>query len=506
MKLAAGILLLGVMAAVAAEPEIRIVFPKEGGRFPAGQTVTYVMGSVKPADAALTFNGQPVDVFRKTGSFVLMAPLREGANTLAFQSGKTAVRRTVTVAAPSVPDAEEVVPFTTAPIGVLTNERVTISCKAPEGYTLQAKIGGIPFPLQYDPERKWYSAGFSSAKSMTVDVSFLLIKPEEKGGRPKRVLMEAEGGGDRHWQVIPETRTFPGPTITVKDRWPSYRVTGKLFEVRMRSQPNDGETLGFPRPGISLAATGYRDGWLRCVVDGREGWVPLSSVTENKKKVKPVTTLEDLSVGFPARPAPGKKPGDILVVLDPGHGGTDTGALGPGGTMEKEANWKQAKAIEKALKAAGFKVKLTRQGDQTVGLYERVRFAYENHADLFISVHHNSTAAQTDPREVRHFIGYGWNRRGVDLARALHPKMAAVAEIPDRGVKESSFAVCRNPAVPSCLFEFDFINCPEGEDAIFNSDRRERFGTALAEALTEWVKAPGQDGVQKPPARVSAGM
>ena len=52
MKLAAGILLLGVMAAVAAEPEIRIVFPKEGGRFPAGQTVTYVMGSVKPADAA----------------------------------------------------------------------------------------------------------------------------------------------------------------------------------------------------------------------------------------------------------------------------------------------------------------------------------------------------------------------------------------------------------------------------------------------------------------------
>ena len=472
MTRVAGVLLLGVMAAVAAEPEIRIVFPKEGGRFAAGQTATYVMGSVKPADAVLTFNGQPVDVYRKTGSFVLMAPLREGTNTLAFQSGKTAVRRTVTVAAPTVPDAETVVPFTTAPIGALTNEPVVVSCKAPEGRKLEAMIGGVSYPLQYDPERKQYSMRFSAAKSMTADVTFLLVKPEGQGGEPKRV---------------------PGPAITVKERWPSYRVTGKLFEVRMRSQPNDGETLGFPRPGVSLAATGYRDGWLRCVADGKEGWVPLSSVTENKKRVKPVTALEDLSVGFPARPAPGKKPGDILVVLDPGHGGTDTGALGPGGTMEKEANWRQAKAIEKALKAAGFKVKLTRQGDQTVGLYERVRFAYEKHADLFISVHHNSTATQTDPREVRHFIGYGWNRRGLDLARAIHPKMAAVAGIPDRGVKESSFAVCRNPAVPSCLFEFDFINCPEGEDAIFNTDRRDRFGTALAEALTEWVKSPRQD-------------
>ncbi|MBP5320393.1 MAG: N-acetylmuramoyl-L-alanine amidase [Kiritimatiellae bacterium] len=465
-------ILAGVLAVAAAEPEIAIVFPKEGGTFTAGQTVTYVMGSVKPADVALTLNGQPVAVYAKTGSFVTMAPLRAGKNELLFQAGKTTVKRTVTVPVPPPKADGGFAPVSpVSPIGVMTGEVVNLVCQAPTGRVVKATVGRQTVPLAPDPKNPaLYRGRFSSASDLA----------------EAPVRFSCNGFPDAD-----------GASVTVRSVWPSYRVTGKLFEVRARSLPGDGETIGFPKPGISLAATGFRDGWLRFKINGGVGWVPLGSVSANKRFGKPVDRLEDLAKGFAPRPPIGKRPKEILVVLDPGHGGSDTGALGPGGTQEKEANWKQAKAIEKALKAAGFKVKLTRQGDQTVGLYERVRFAYENHADLFISVHHNSTATQTDPREVRHFIGYGWNPRGLDLARALHPKLAAVAGIPDRGVREASFAVCRNPAVPSCLFEFDFINCPEGEDAIFNTDRRDRFGAALAEALTAWISEKPKPAVQE---------
>ncbi len=87
-------------------------------------------------------------------------------------------------------------------------------------------------------------------------------------------------------------------------------------------------------------------------------------------------------------PASGKKP---LIVIDPGHGGVDPGALGANGVYEKQITLNVAKALKQELEASGrYRVLLTRERDTYLKLYKRVEFARQNHADLFISLHADS--------------------------------------------------------------------------------------------------------------------
>lgn len=462
--LAAGI--LGAAGAAFAAAEIRVTFPREGAVFPAGSAATYVMGTVRPADAPLTCNGKPVDVYRKTGAFLLMDALAPGEKRWVFRSGGASLTRTARVRAPAAAgpaEAEDAIrPEALArPTGVMTGEVFRAACRAPAGRRVFATIGERGLRLEAKPG------------------SPTLYEAELSYGWP------VEGATVVYWGdgLAPAA----GGTVTARAAWPVYRVAGGLFSTRARGLPGDGDTVGFPPPGCLLQGAGFDGGWARCRAGGRFFWIARSALREAPAGSRPVRELPDLSVGYAARPAPGKKPGDLLVVLDPGHGGADTGALGPSGTFEKTANLRQALLARGALERAGFRVLMTRSDDTARGLYDRALLAYRRRADAFISIHHNSTAAATDPRKIRHFVSFGWNGRGLALARALHPGLAAVAGIPDGGVREKSLAVCRNPAVPSCLIEFDFINCPEGEDAIFHSGRMERYAEALAKGMLAWA-------------------
>jgi N-acetylmuramoyl-L-alanine amidase len=85
-----------------------------------------------------------------------------------------------------------------------------------------------------------------------------------------------------------------------------------------------------------------------------------------------------------------------IVVIDPGHGGEDPGAIGPNGTREKEVVLAVARKLQKALDETGeFKAFLTRRGDYFVALYDRVRIAMEYGADLFISLHANGNTSRS---------------------------------------------------------------------------------------------------------------
>ena len=194
------------------------------------------------------------------------------------------------------------------------------------------------------------------------------------------------------------------------------------------------------------------------------------------------------NVVYAARPPLGSRPGDVHVMVDAGHGGADSGALSPHGLKEKDFNLAQAKSIAAALKKAGFKVTMTRTGDTFPALYDRPRLAVRKKADVFISVHHNATGAGGNPREARHTVTYAWNDAGLALAAAVQKHVAeAVRPVRNDGAKWRSFAVCRNPAVPSCLIEVDFINLPEGEEAASDPVRREGVSRAVVLGLLDWL-------------------
>lgn len=189
-------------------------------------------------------------------------------------------------------------------------------------------------------------------------------------------------------------------------------------------------------------------------------------------------------------PPTNRPPERITVVVDPGHGGSDTGALSPHAHCEKEANLLMALAVRDALAKRGYRVVMTRERDVALELYDRPKVAHANDADAFISIHHNAPPADRDPREFRYTAVFAWNEIGTALAKAVNRRMAEAlaGEIRNNGVPHANFAVTRNPEIPSCLVEVDFLTSPEGEEAVWDGKRRLRIAEAIADGFSDWCR------------------
>lgn len=184
----------------------------------------------------------------------------------------------------------------------------------------------------------------------------------------------------------------------------------------------------------------------------------------------------------------GKPPAQTLIVLDPGHGGSDTGAVSPHGLYEKNANLLLANAVKRELEQKGYRVLMTRESDVALALHDRPRLAHAEGADAFISIHHNAPGIASDPIAARHCAVYSWNEIGERLSVAIVSRIEAAfdGEIPSKGSLHANFAVTRNPEIPSCLVEADFITSPAGEENIFSIEGRRHFASAIAQGIDDW--------------------
>jgi len=295
-------------------------------------------------------------------------------------------------------------------------------------------------------------------------------------------------------------------------------------------------SIAFPRPGQTLPPTDttYMSGAVprgttNLVVQGKAvdvyktgGWVTMVDVAEGVNEIEVSANGEttNVTVRVEKRPQPkldaagnpileparvytkldyakdeprvhpaGKEPQDVTIVVDPGHGGPkDTGAVSPHGFFEKEANLLLAREVERALTNLGYRVVMTRMEDKALILSERPREACNMGADAFVSIHHNATTCNKDPRTVRYTAVYKWNDIGERLAAAISRRVGETldGDIPNNGVMHANFAVTRNPEVPSCLVEADFITTPEGEEAIWDYRRRRRIAEAIAAGIDDW--------------------
>jgi len=194
--------------------------------------------------------------------------------------------------------------------------------------------------------------------------------------------------------------------------------------------------------------------------------------------------------GDEPKPHPaGRQPSEVTIVIDPGHGGSDTGAVSPHGLYEKNANLLQASAVRAELERRGYRVLMTRSDDRALVLTERPRLAHSENADAFVSIHHNAPAANQDPSTARYTAVYAWNPLGDALAEAIAARLglALEGEIPSKGRLHANFAVTRNPEIPSCLVEVDFITSPAGEEGIFSPVRRRFLAEAIADGIEDWI-------------------
>jgi N-acetylmuramoyl-L-alanine amidase len=172
------------------------------------------------------------------------------------------------------------------------------------------------------------------------------------------------------------------------------------------------------------------------------------------------------------------------IVIDPGHGGKDTGAIGAGDLYEKTVVLDISKRIKVGLEQFGFKVYLTRSGDQYLTLTERAQFAAKVKADLFLSIHADgatSAAAQGVQTFISTCSGYEssnsngkggnlattknntYDRANAALGYAIQSNLLKMSKRSDRGVRRARFSVIKNAPAPAALIECGFLtNREEG--------------------------------------------
>ena len=177
-------------------------------------------------------------------------------------------------------------------------------------------------------------------------------------------------------------------------------------------------------------------------------------------------------------------PSGKRIVLDPGHGGTDPGAIGPSGTYEKNINIAIARELVAILRAGGAQVTLTRSADETVDLYTRPQIADAAAADVFLSIHCNSFKVQAKVGVEVYW--YENNPQSAELARLVHEEMLTVG-VPDRGLRSEDFAVLREGHAPAALVEVAFLSNPGEERLLLDPAFRKRVAEALARALERFL-------------------
>ncbi|RJQ12156.1 MAG: SpoIID/LytB domain-containing protein [Bacillota bacterium] len=201
---------------------------------------------------------------------------------------------------------------------------------------------------------------------------------------------------------------------------------------------------------------------------------------------------------LPSPPAPGPEPppgdgphppSEPVVVLDPGHGGDDPGAVGPSGLREKEVNLGIALAAAERLKGR-VEVHMTRREDRTVPLRSRTDLADSVGADLFVSVHNNASMyPEAEGTETYHYPG---SETGRLLATRIHHRLVTAIARRDRGVKQANFFVLRETHCPAALMEGLFLTNPAEERFLRNPAFQARVGAALGEGILDYVSATGQ--------------
>jgi len=189
------------------------------------------------------------------------------------------------------------------------------------------------------------------------------------------------------------------------------------------------------------------------------------------------------------------------IMLDPGHGGRDPGAVN--GTRHESAdNLRLGLAIRDRLRSAGQDVAMTRDTDVFVGINERSALANRKHADIFVSLHRNAFSDQ-GANGLETIIGPRATAREKKWADIVQAEMLAVAPMRDRGVKPLNFGVLRDTTMPAMMPEVGFLTNTR-DNQLFD-DNFEAYADAIARGILKClgvvpnVPAPGSS---PPPAPV----
>jgi N-acetylmuramoyl-L-alanine amidase len=352
------------------------------------------------------------------------------------------------------------------------------------------------------------------------------------------------------------SRSYPSFTrIVVETSAPiAHRVestSGK--EMRIRLQGLSGaarvESIGDGLVDEARLERAGADSLMRVLFEGATGELRTSTLEDPPRLV--------LDFGRPAEPSARARQAATplrTIVLDAGHGGHDSGAVGPGGLMEKELVLEVTRRVARLLEdRANVKVLLSRDGDHFVTLKDRTSFANRAGADLFVSIHANAhrvvasegvevfflsseatdnaarqlasaensvvqlekpTSARAGRSEIVRTMLWDlaqaeFQTESSRLAETVLDSMSQSLRIPNRGVKQAGFYVLGGAAMPAILVEIGFVTNPKEERRLKDGKYRDEIARAIFSGLADYKRAWDQRArtaaapAPKPPAAPS---
>jgi N-acetylmuramoyl-L-alanine amidase len=250
----------------------------------------------------------------------------------------------------------------------------------------------------------------------------------------------------------------------------------------------------------------------------------------------PPRVVLDFRKGAPVAPGatipllpqrPQEAPGIRTIVIDPGHGGREVGAVGPNGVLEKDVTLALSRKLASSLsRAVGARVVLTRDDDSVVSLDQRTALANQYNADLFLSVHLNAAVVKDAKGSETYFLSLEASdelaRKAAEtenasqaanaaadatadlrlilwdlaqqayldessrFAQAIQEEMNAATSIANRGVKQAPFKVLVGATMPAALVEVGFISNPEEEAKLQTDDFQNLMVAAITRAVQRY--------------------
>lgn len=181
--------------------------------------------------------------------------------------------------------------------------------------------------------------------------------------------------------------------------------------------------------------------------------------------------------------SPVKNSNKKYIVIDPGHGGSDHGAI-RNNISEKNITLDISKRVQKLLEKKGYEVYMTRETDETVSLQERVDISENVSPDIFVSIHVNSSNSESPHGLETHY----YKNNSLLLAKTVHASLLNNISANNRGLFKSKFYVINHTTAPAILVEIGFLSNPSERAQLVTESRKQATAKAIAEGINDYFK------------------
>ena len=210
-----------------------------------------------------------------------------------------------------------------------------------------------------------------------------------------------------------------------------------------------------------------------------ESW--FLGVASPGKRIKIIPRLGGIALEFLPSALAG-----VRVVVDPGHGGSDPGAIGSAGYREKDINLAISQYLVRFLKEYGATVQLTRSGDYYLSLAERVAISNGSGAEIFVSIHCNSFG-DSSKQGVETFY-HAKSPQSKSFAQHVQEQLVSLRPCIDRKAKEGNLYVLRENLALAILTEVAFISNPQEEALLADPEYQQKVGRAIADGIEAFLE------------------